>query len=145
MLIVLASEVAAILSILVFFVAFLPMIFNLALSTALIALVASWATWRFRTPGQRVDRGVAMILVLAVVVLIVGLLSLSGIFFGPVFGVLSGVAAVVVSVILSRTHFRGAGDAMAKDAVVTLGLVGLPAPIFFGAYYLASLFGLTSG
>lgn len=86
-----------------------------------------------------------MILVLAVVVLIVGLLSLSGIFFGPVFGVLSGVAAVVVSVILSRTHFRGAGDAMAKDAVVTLGLVGLPAPIFFGAYYLASLFGLTSG
>ncbi len=34
---------------------------------------------------------------------------------------------------------------MARDAAVTLGLAGLPAPVFFGAYYIAFLLGLTSG
>jgi hypothetical protein len=93
---------------------------------------------------------------LATAVLALSLLSLDGTVIRTVFGSLSavagvglsvsvGIAAVALGVVLARRRFRDPEDHVGRDAAVTLGLVGLPAPIFFGAYYLASAFGLTSG
>lgn len=156
--VVLASEVAAAALGLTFSITpiFTPLIFPLAFGASVIALVASWAAWRFRGPGGRVGLDGGLVLMLATAVLALTLLSLDGTVVRTVFGPLSavagvglsvsvGIAAVASGAVLARGHFRDTEDVVGRDAAVTLGLVGLPAPIFFGAYYLASAFGLTSG
>lgn len=156
--VVLASEVTAALAVIVLIAPMLPgpLIFRFALATLIIALGASWATWRFRGPRGRMDRGAAITLVLAVIVLILTLLVLNGSvirgLFGPLsgvvaipLGVLSGVAAVILGVVLMRGRYRGPEAVMGREAALTLGLIGLPAPVFYGAYYLAFSLGLTSG
>ena len=144
--VVLVSEVTAVVLAVVFLVGsiLVPLIFQLGFSAIVIALSASWATWRFRGPGEQMGRDAAMTLVLAMAVLVASLLSLWG-YWSGIYGILASVVAVALSVILVRWRTRGPGDRMQRDAAVTLGLVGVPAPLFFGAYYLAYLFGLTSG
>ena len=122
-----------------------PLIFLLAFGAVVIASATSWAEWCFRGPGERVGRDVGFTLVLATAVLTLSVLSLNGSGVRPVRGVSVGVAAVVLGVILARRRFPGPGDRIGKDDATTLVLAGLPAPLFFGAYYLASLFDLTSG
>jgi hypothetical protein len=156
--VVLASEASAALAVIVLVVPMLPvpLIIRFAFGTAIIALGTSWATWRYRGPGEPMGRRSAITLALAAVVLILSLLVLNGSvirsLFGPLvgvfaipLGVLSGVAAVIVGVVLLRGRYRGPGDVMGRDAALTLGLIGLPAPLFFGAYYLAFFLGMTSG
>ncbi len=156
--VVLASEVAAAVLALAFSILpiLAPLIFLLAFGAGVIALVASWSAWRFRGPGGHVGLDGGLTLLLATAVLTLGLLSLDGTVIRTVFGSLSvlagvglsvsvGIAAVALGVVLARRRFRDPEDHVGRDAALTLGLVGLPAPIFFGAYYLASVFGLTSG
>ena len=148
--VVVASEVAAGVLGVASLVVPLPPGFLLLASVVVIALVASWATWRFRGPGEHVDGEVVAVLVLAAVVLALGLLTLNGSLSGVLagvagigLGVLVGVAAVVLGAVLFRGRFGG--RRLGRDAAATLGLVGLPTPIFFGAYYVALLLGMTSG
>lgn len=141
--VVVASEVAAVVLAVTFLLIPLPPGFLLLASTVIVGLVTSWATWRFRGPAGRMGWGVAAV-VLAVAVLALGLLGLNGSLSG-VLSVPVGTAAVVLGVVLFRGRFGGAGRPLGGDAAVTLGLAGLPAPVFFGAYYAAFLLGMTSG
>lgn len=156
--IIFASEVAAVALALTFSITpiLAPLIFLFAFGAGVIALVASWAAWRFRGPGGRLGLEGALLLMLATAVLALSLASLDGTIIRAVFGSLSvlagvglsvsvGIAAVALGLVLVRRRFRDPDDHARRDAAVTLGLVGLPAPIFFGAYYLAFAFGLTSG
>jgi hypothetical protein len=154
--VVIASGVASTGAMFTVLLAPVPLIFRLALGTGIIALVASWATWRFRARGGVMDRDAAITLSLAVAVTILSLLTLQGSVIRSVFGasagviaiplgVLAGVAAVILGLILMRSRFRGPGNATGRDAALTLGLSGLPVPVFYGAYYLAFLLNLTSG
>jgi hypothetical protein len=156
--VVLASEVTAALAVILLVAPILlgPLILRFSFGTVIIALGASWATWRFRGPRGSMDRGAAITLVLAMIVLILTLLVLNGSvirgLFGPLsgviaipLGVLSGVAAVILGVVLMRGSYRNPGDVMVRDAALTLGLIGLPTPVFYGAYYLAFSLDLTSG
>ena len=133
-----------------------PLIFLLASGAGAIALVASLATWRFRGRGGRLGVDGWLTLTLSTAVLSLSLLSFDGTVIRRVFGSLSvvagvglnvsvGIAAVALGVVLARRRFLGPEDRPGRDAAVTLGLAGLPAPVFFGAYYTAYFFGLTSG
>lgn len=150
--VVLASGVAAAGAMIVVMLAPVPMIFRLALGTMIIALVTSWATWRFRAQGVAMNRDAVITLVLAVAVTLLSLLTLEGSVIRSVFGAAAGVIALplgvlagVAAVVLAHRRFRGTRDTMGREAALTLGLAGLPAPVFFGAYCLAYLLGLTSG
>ena len=134
---------------------FVPLIYLLAFAVGFVALAASLSAWRLRGAGGRIGLGGGLALILASFVLASTLLGFDGTAVRAVFGPLSvlagvggsvsaGVAASVAGVILAR-RLRGPEDRVARDAAVTLGLVGLPAPVFFGAYYAAALLGLTSG
>jgi hypothetical protein len=156
--VVLASEVVAAALALAFSILpiLVPLIFILAFGAGAIALVASWSAWSFRGQGGRIGLDGGLVLILATAVLTLNLLSFDGTVIRAVFGSLSvvagvglsvsvGIAAVALGVVLARRRFRGPEKRLGKDAAVTLGLAGLPAPVFFGAYYTASFFGLTSG
>jgi hypothetical protein len=95
---------------------------------------------------------VAAVLALATVVLVLGLLGLSGYLPGALSGPggiglssLVGVVAVVLGIVLFRRRRGGPGQWLFGEAAATLCLAGLPAPVFFGAYYAAFLLGMTSG
>ncbi|CAN5863727.1 hypothetical protein BH23ACT11_BH23ACT11_05830 [soil metagenome] len=132
---------------------FLPPILLFAFAAVLIAIAASVATWRFRGPAEHVGLQVLVPLVLSALVLVFSLAGLTGLL--GIIGLWEwtamlltssvGLAAVALSVILIRRIHRMQASQTAKDAALTLGLVGLPAPVFFGAYYLAYVLNLTSG
>jgi hypothetical protein len=156
--VLLASEVVAAALALAFSILpiFVPLIFVLASGAGAIALVASLTTWRFRGRGGHIGLDGGLTLILATTVLSLSLLSFDGTVIRAVFGSLSavagvglsvsvGIAAVALGVVLARRRFRDPEKRLGSDAAVTLGLAGLPAPVFFGAYYTASLLGLTSG
>lgn len=130
----------------------LPPGFLLLGTVVIIALAASWSTWRLRAPGERIGREVAAVLILATAVLVLGLLGLSGYLPGALAGpggiglsVSAGLVAVVLGVALFRRRPDDPGQRLVRDAAATLCLAGLPAPVFFGAYYAALLLGMTSG
>lgn len=146
------SEVAAGVLAVAFLSVPLPPGFLLLGAVATIAAAASWSTWRLRGPGERIDRGVAALLVLATAVLVLGLLGLSGYLPGALAGpggigltVSAGLVAVVLGAVLFARRPDDPGRRLGREAAATLGLAGLPAPVFFGAYYAALLLGMTSG
>ena len=133
-----------------------PLIYLLAFAVGVIALVASLSVWRLREHGGSLGLDGGLTLILASAVLALTLLSFDGTVVRTVFGPLSALAAVggsvsvgivatAAGVVLVRRRFRGPEKRAGRDAAVTLGLVGLPAPVFFGAYYVASFLGQTSG
>ena len=147
-----SSEIAAGVLAGAFLLVPLPPGFLLLGTVVIIALAASWSTWRFRGPGERAGREVAAVLILATAVLALGLLGLGGYLPGALAGrggiglsVLVGSAAVVLGVVLFRRRPDGPGQRLFREAAATLCLSGLPAPVFFGAYYAAFLLGMTSG
>jgi hypothetical protein len=146
------SEVAAAVLAVVFPFVPLPPGFLLLGTVVIIALAASWSTWRLRAPGEHIGREVEAVLVLATAVLVLGLLGLSGYLPGALAGpgglglsVSAGLVAMVLGGALFRRRPDDPGQRLAREAAVTLCLVGLPAPVFFGAYYAALLLGMTSG
>lgn len=134
-------------------VVFPPLIWFFGSSAILIATATSIATWRFRVPRERLGWQVFGPLALSALTMVVtlagftGMLGLVGIWEWWALALVSSVnlLAVAASMVLLRRGNWNRESLSAKDAAITLGLVGLPAPIFFGAYYLAFLFDLTSG
>lgn len=133
-----------------------PPIVLLGLIVLVVALGASWATWRFRGPGAHLGRDATITLAVAAVVLILGLSGLASVTVGslglpgiggmhPIYGVFVSMAATIASMMLLARRFRGPDDQPGRDAAITLGLVGLPAPVVLGVYYLAAMAGLTTG
>jgi len=146
------SEVAAGVLAVAFLLVPLPPGFLLLGTVVVIALTSSWSTWRFRGPGERIGREVAAVLILATAVLVLGLLALSGYLPGALAGpggaglsVLAGLVAGVLGVVLFGRRTDDPGQRLVREAAATLCLAGLPAPVFFGAYYAAMLLGMTSG
>lgn len=154
--VVLVSEVVAIVvAVALMFVPATPRFLFLG-GVVTVALAASWAAWRFRDPWGGLGRDAVVALILAGVVFVIDVfvLSRSTAFYpfdswvGPIVVAASvsvGVIAMVLGVILVRWCFRGSGDQTSRDAALTLGLMGLPAPVFFGATYVALLMGMTPG
>ncbi len=98
--VVLTSEVAAVALAFAFSVLQIPvpLISLLAFAAGVIALVASWSAWRFRGRGGRIGLEGGLTLILATAVLTLSLLSLDGTVIRTVFGPLSAVAGVGLSV-----------------------------------------------
>jgi hypothetical protein len=98
-------------------------IFIFLIPLLVILLSASWATWRFRSPRDRMGRGAKLTLALAVAVLLVGQLPLyvAGVFVNDWLNM----ASVALGVVLATWVFRRRGDLLGMDASITLCLVGL--------------------
>lgn len=147
-----ASGAAAVVVTATFLVVPVPLGFRFLGGVAAISAAASWAAWRFRGRKERAGRRVVATLGLAVAVLVLELLSLNGdlSYFlvgwsGIVAGALAGVAGVVAGAALFVRWHGAPRRSLERDAAATLALAGLPAPVFFGAYYVAFLLGMTSG
>lgn len=147
-----AAEAAAVIVAVAFLVVPVSVGFRFLGGVAAISAAASWAAWRFRGRKERAGWRVGATLGLAAAVLVLELLSLNGdlrYFFvgwsGIIAGALAGVAGMVAGAVLFMRSHGDPRRSLEKDAAATLALAGLPAPVFFGAYYVAFLLGVTSG
>jgi hypothetical protein len=133
---------------------FSPRIYSLGLYMLIVALSASWATWRYRSSRGRLGWDGAIMLGGAVVIAVL-LILLSGagtligvpsnLFLGlpPSRIVWTGLVIVTVSAILVRWYARSPEQELRRDAALTLGLIGLAPLVVIGTVYLASRVGLT--
>lgn len=157
------GAIAIVLAILMSVLAVLMDVFLvIPVGVVIVAIGASWATWRFRGSKARMGWTARLTLALAAAVFVVsyellstGFIGSSGLgllFYLPIdllsyidplyFVVGVSVASVALSVILAMWRFQRRADQLGMDAAITLGLVGLAPLIFTGTLYVAELYGL---